>query len=616
MNNDNIIPFIPAGKIRCFITGKLRKDTPEENVRQRWVRSLVEEYKYSKSAIALEFRIKMGVERKKADIVIFKQDAPCKQENISIIVEAKREDVKPKDKKEGIDQLKSYMAASSTCRYGLWVGSERQGFEKLKDGTIEEGLADIPKQGELEPKIPVYSDLVPAQEMTAIFKRCHNYIYGNQGLQKSEAFHEMLKIIFCKVHDETESSGKLQFYVRNEERRSEAGQLRLLNDRVDPLFRAVKKRYPYIFKENEGIELNKRVLAYIVSEIQRISLLQTKADIKGAAYEELVGANLKGDRGEYFTPRNVCDMTAKIIMSMFPVGKLSNVKVLDTCCGTGGFLVSYLSILRKLFTDQEYKKTRKLQGIEERVNLRIKDVCSRNLYGTDINPFLVRTCQMNLVMHGDGSSNVFRANTLTFPAEWDDGDAIQHIQHKKFGIVLTNPPFGSKAQVDDPHLLSRYELPYTEAKNPRNSMPVEQLFVEGAWNFVKPGGYLGIVLPDSILNNPGLEFIRYWLLRRTRIIASIDMPKETFAASKGVPNPSVLIVQRLTNEEIKLAEARALNNYDIFMAIPKTAGIDKRGTPIYLKSPEGLEILNDEMKRVRDDEISFVADSFFEWIHS
>ena len=614
LKSKNIIPFVPSGKIRCFITGKLRKDTPEENVRQRWARSLVEEYKYDKADISLEFKIKMGVAKKKADIVVFKRGTTKKQENIFLIVEAKREDVLPKDRKEGVEQLKSYMAASSMCRYGLWVGLERQGFEKLKDGSIEEGLSDIPKQGDLEPQVPVYADLVPAQDLKATFKRCHNYIHGNQGLQKAEAFHEMLKLIFCKVYDETETSGNLRFYVRNEERKSEAGQHKLLTDRIKPLFKAVKERYPYIFKENEDIELNRKVLAYIVSELQRISLLETKTDIKGAAYEELVGANLRGNRGEFFTPRNVCDMTVKMILSLFSVSKLSNIKILDTCCGTGGFLVSYLNILREMLEKQEYEKTGKHKNIEERVNSRIKEICSRNLYGIDINPFLVRTCQMNLVMHGDGSSNVFRADTLTFPSEWDNIGAIKHIGHKQFDIVLTNPPFGANAKVDDPHLLSRYELAHIGTKTLKISMPAEQLFVEGAWNFVKPGGYLGIVLPDSILNNPSLEFIRHWLLRRSRIVASVDMPKETFAISEGVPNPSVLIIQKFTKEEIKLAEAGALDNYDIFMAIPKTAGINKRGASIYLKTPEGLDILDDDMLPIKDDEISLVADEFSSWV--
>ena len=210
-DEDNVIRLVPAGKIRCYITGKLRQDKPEEHVRQRWARSLVEEYRYHRDDIELEFRIKMGVERKKADIVVFREGAPHKQENIFIIVEAKREDILPRDRQEGVDQLKSYMAASSQCRFGLWVGSERQGFEKEPDGLSSKGLPTSRRAVLLNPRCRTFSDLSPAVELKTTFHRCHNYIYVNGGLQKAEAFQEMLKLIFCKVYDETESAGDLRF---------------------------------------------------------------------------------------------------------------------------------------------------------------------------------------------------------------------------------------------------------------------------------------------------------------------------------------------------------------------------------------------------------------------
>src|SRR6185312_9263300 len=104
----SVLPFVPAGKIRCFITGKLRKDTPEENVRQRWARSLVEEYRYDRADIAVEFPVKMGRATKWADLVVFRPGAKHSLDQAFIIVEAKRANVSPKDKKDGIDQLLSY----------------------------------------------------------------------------------------------------------------------------------------------------------------------------------------------------------------------------------------------------------------------------------------------------------------------------------------------------------------------------------------------------------------------------------------------------------------------------------------------------------------------------
>jgi type I restriction enzyme M protein len=609
----NVIPLIPAGKIMCYVSSVLRPDTPEENVRQRWARSLIDEYGYVREDMAVEFKIKMGTAKKKADIVIFKPGSPKKQENIWAIVEAKRADVLPRAKLEGVEQLKSYMAASMSCEYGIWVGAEKLAFQKLSDHTLVD-VVDLPRRGDTEAKIPTFSELVPALDLKATLRRCHNYIYVNQGMQKAEAFHEVLKLIFCKVYDETESSGALRFFIRNEERRSEAGQRRVQEERIDPLFAAVRDRYPYIFKQTEKVELNRRVLAYLVGELQKYSLLRTQTDVKGDAYEELVGANLRGDRGEYFSPRNICDMTLQMLFASYPRQRLSTLKVLDCCCGTGGFLVSAINELRRQLMTTEAGRGGSKEEIEGRASARIKELAALNIFALDINPLLVKTCQMNLVMHGDGSSNVFQADSLSSPSEWDNVDAASKVGYGKFDIVVTNPPFGGKAQVDDPHILSRYELSTFASREPRSVIPAEQLFVEVAMKYLKPGGRLGIVLPDSILNNPSLEFLREWLFKRSRIVASVDLPKETFADSGGVPNPSVLIVQKFSREELRLEEAGVISDYPVFMAIPKTAGRDKRGNRLYYKTQEGFEILDSELQPLVDDEIPSVVGLFAEWV--
>ena len=226
-----VVPFVPAGKIRCIVTGKLRKDTPEENVRQRWTRSLVDEYGYDISDIAVEFGVKMGTATKRADIVVFKPDGPRRQDTISAIVECKRDDVSPKDKTAGVDQLKSYMSACSSCRFGLWVGLEKLGYEKSDQGQIEETI-DIPRFGETQPQPPKFQELTPATDLKSSLRRCHNYIYANQGIQKAEAFHELQKLIFCKVLDEKEVVDTLRFFVAGEERKSIAGQRRLFEERI------------------------------------------------------------------------------------------------------------------------------------------------------------------------------------------------------------------------------------------------------------------------------------------------------------------------------------------------------------------------------------------------
>ena len=612
---DNVSYLVPPGKIRCYVTGQLKNDTPEEHVRQRWARSLVEEYGYPKSDLGIEVKIIMGRARKSADLVVFRQGAEHTQNEAYIIVEAKRSDRKALDADHGEGQLKSYMAASPVCRFGMWVGQERQAFERaLTTGDISR-IGDIPHFGAAEPERPTRDDLVSAHELKSVFRRCHNYIYANSGLQKDKAFHEMLKLIFCKTFDEEEGGDTLEFSVHPRERVSESGQRRLMEDRLDPLFKRVLDRYPFIFEKGEKIGLPPRVAAYVVSELQYLSLLDTDTDIKGDAYEEIVGENLRGDRGEYFTPRNVCDMAVRLVMSLYPENRLTSLKVLDCCCGTGGFLVSWLNNLFTVIERQEADRpSRGGLSPRERARRRVKETCSRSLLGLDINPFLVRTCQMNMVLHGDGSSNIFRADSLRSPGEWDDETARRTVLYGKADVVLTNPPFGSEVKIDDAHILDQYELRRWEANEPRSVLPVEQVFVEAAMKFVKPGGHLAIVLPDGILNNPGLRFLRSWLLRRARLVASIDLPKTTFRASGGVNNPSVLVLQKFTPEEAANASKGILDTaYNVFMAVPRTAGIDNRAGPVYLREPDGRERLDDNGERIRDDEIAVVPEAFRVW---
>ena len=342
-----------------------------------------------------------------------------KQETIFIIVEAKREDVRPTDREEGIAQLKSYMSASINARWGLWVGSEMQAFEKEQDPEravrapfLE--ATDIPLKGEQEPKRLRFSELVPATEgLRVVFKRCHNYLHVNGNLSKEKAFFELLKLIFCKVYDEQETSGELQFSITQDERRSDLGQ-RKLKTRIEKLFNAVKRHYPYIFpRRADDIELDNRSLAYTVAELQKFNFQETKSDIKGEAYEEIVSVTSRRDHGAFFTPRNVCDMAVGMVFATYPEEKRLRLKILDPACGTGGFLRSALVQLRGVLAAQMMEKWQgnKLRADQD-TKERLKRVCDDNIYGIDKLSELVWAAQMNLAMHGDGSANIFHTNSL------------------------------------------------------------------------------------------------------------------------------------------------------------------------------------------------------------
>jgi len=588
---------IPPGKIKCFITGKLRKDTAEERVRQDVARSLVEEYGYDKSDIDIEFPIEMGRAKKRADIVIFSENEEHTQENIYLIVEVKTEDVKPSDLKEGIGQLESYSAASPNSAFALWVGNERLAFKVIeeKGKRVLTLIPDVPKRGETTTPKPTRGALVPAVNLKQVFKRVHNYIYANQGFQKDKAFEELQKLIFIKVYDE-QYTPTLHFYILPGE------DILKVKKRLTKVFEKVQERYKYIFKGNEVIELNDTVLSYVVSELQRFSLVDTETDVKGEAYEEIVGPNLRGDRGEFFTARNVCSMVMEMLFSAFNEERLTSpggMKILDPAIGTGGFLIAGVQEIKQLFLKRgvKYDQLRDL----------VRDVANTNFFGIDFNPFLVKVAQMNMVMHGDGSSNIVHANSLEAASNWND-EAKRKVHLGEFDIVVTNPPFGTKAVIDNPDILARFELTTFNAGSPRAALPPEQLFIERCLDFLKPGGLLGIVLPDSILSNPGLTWIREWIVKKAYIVASIDLPVETFEPHTGTQT-SILILKKKT-----IGQEKLMVDYDIFMAMPEKVGHDRRGNTIFKTTPDGERELDANGRPVIEDHLPLVAQMFNEWV--
>ena len=522
----------------------------------------------------------------------------------------------------------------------MWVGSELQVWERTisPQGKYEiETATDIPRFGSQAPAPLRFSELVPAEDdLAAVFKRCHDYIYGNQGMQQEPAFHEFLKLIFCKIQDERDLSNTLRFFIGNDERRSTLGQVKL-RAAISGLFSDVKSRYPYIFSANAGVELNNQALAYIVGELQRYSLTQTKADVKGVAYEQLVGSNLRGNRGEFFTPRNVCKLASEMVLATFPQDRWLNINVLDPAAGTGGFLVALMNV----WTDHIQVLAREKWGENDQqviteTTTQLREIASSHLFGIDFNPVLVQAAQMNLVMHGDGSTNVFHANSLLRPGEWpnDDKNNVRaRICLGQFDAILTNPPFGSNIPIDDPHILEQFELSSIDGK--RGSIPPEQLFIERCLQLLRPGGRLAIILPDSILSNPGLAGLRGWILTKARVVASVDLPQVTFEPHTGTQT-SLLLLQKKPAEEVRVEqELGHSRDYEVFMAMPRAVGHDRRGNPLFLRTPEGHliqreysppavfrrsadgeTIVESPVRRefVRDDELPLVSQSFREWV--
>jgi type I restriction enzyme M protein len=637
--------IVQQGKVLDFIDSQTqREETPEEYVRQEIAKSLVREYDYPKKDIAVEFTLRLGSRKPRADLVIFVADAEHSQEASYIIVECKAQSVKSSDRKEGVGQLHSYLSACPNTAYGMWTnGLERFCYRKVvKSGKIVyEEIPDLPIYGQTDEDAerPRFDQLKPATSDALLFafRRCHNYIAGNQGLQKPEAFWELLKLIFCKIHDERNST-EVEFFAAANERSGLNGPLKV-KARLDKLFGEVKKDYPTIFPANEAITLKPPVLAYLVSQLQMYSLLESDVDVKGHAYEEIVGANLRGDRGEFFTPRNICNMAAAMLDPQ------ENQLILDPACGTGGFLIAAMNrVIARIRLAEVARLKGDIARAEKRIPDRIKKFAEKFIVGIDFNPNLVKASKMNMVMNNDGAGGLYQANSLASPATWEAGMRERELLGQ-VDLIFTNPPFGSKIPIDDPAILEKFDLGHAwsydkdadtwkRTENIQKSQPPEILFIERCVQFLKPGtGRVAMVLPDGILGSPGLGYVRDWILSHTRVLGSVDLHPDTFQPSVSVQT-SLLVLERKTEQEIALEQAAGRkNDYNVFMAVANHVGHDKRGNRTYVRDKRGNEIveeLEEETKeyengkpiykkqktqrKVVDDNTQQIAQAFRKWL--
>lgn len=637
-----------------FIDGVTqRRDTPEERVRQEILKSLVREYGYKKDQMAVEYSIKFGSNRKAVDVAIWQPGKEHTQENIYIIVECKGPKTKSKGKKDGVDQMDSYAAACMNCQYGMWTNGDELLAHRyvLNDSNkrVPDAVPDLPHAGSDVPEdAPRFDQLRPAASDSLLysFRRCHNYIAGNQGIQKAEAFLELLKIIFCKIQDERDSDTPT-FYATPAERRNAAGRKKC-RKRIEKLFESVKQSYETIFKADEQIALTDDVLTYIVGQLQMYALLESDVDVKGHAYETIVGSNLRGDKGQFFTPRNMCQMMVRM------VDPSEEDVILDPAMGTCGFLVTAMNyVLKKVETSVEQSgrsETAKQQALARRKD----DFLKRHIVGIDFDPILVRASKMNMVMNNDGTGQLFHANSLepfsAFSTELrkalrlDSQDVKENRACQEghgVAVIITNPPFGSKIPIDDPTILATFDLghqwTYVEddfewrMDEKLVSRPPEILFIERCIRLLEPGrGVAALVIPNGILGNPGLGYVRQWVLRHAKILGSIDMHPDAFQPNVGVQT-SVLVVRRWDREEEAYCKDGTFQDYKIFMAICDHVGHDKRGQTTYVRDDEGYPIVREQptavtgivasdkesthvsKERVVDDETMQIANAFLEW---
>jgi type I restriction enzyme M protein len=616
---------IEDGMLVDYITDEIIKDSPKERVRQRIARAIFHEYGFPPSSMERDFTIRVENRNKRVDLAIFKTDAEHTVENLHRVVICKPEakigkkgGYKLRDHeqaKKDLDELKDFMEAVESCQWGLWTNGLELFFLQKEKGRFESSfkpMGDWPPADESQGSRSVHSHVqlrrADPDLLRITFRRCHNFIHGNEGMSKDAAFWQFLYLIFAKMYDEGHSNGDRRFWVAPNERFDEAGQ-KAIRKRIIPLFEDTRNEYSgdafgNIFRGNEEITLSDRALAFMVSELAKYSFARTDTDAKGAAYQEIVGDTLRGDRGQFFTPSNAVKLMVEIL------DPKDTERIIDPACGTGGFLRAVLAYLMKIYREEVNSSADTESTIDFMDHQkRLKKFAKKNLFGADFDPSLVRASQMNVVMTCNQMANIFHMNSLEFPHGTLSG--VEHFKKKaqlgSMDIVMTNPPFGASIPVTEPQILDQYELGrrwerdggggFRQTGVRQGSVAPEILFIERCLQWLRPGGRMGIVLPDGILGNPGDEYIRWWIMRHSYVLASVDLPVECFIVEANVNIlTSLLFLKKKTAEEIAAEDVSGPADYPVFMAVAEKVGYDRRGNTLYKRSPDGellLETVND-----------------------
>jgi len=316
-------------QLLCILTGATKKITNYESNLQSVILMLNEEYGFDLSDMERDFKIEYidletnKPKKQKVDLVVFCSGGAHDQSHVIRVCIVHDEKIKESDKSKGLTAtLENAMAAVENCEFGLWTNGADLHFLQKEDDAIGYDynfvdLSDFPGEGEtiddLDRADRSYSRKPANDTLIRVFKRSHDYIYGNEG-RKKDAFWQLLNLIFCKLYDEKRrficaekgESYRRKFWVGVKEQNTPEGR-RAVADRIKGLFDELKSDeiFSEVFDGNEAIGLTDKGLSFIAGALAKYSLMDATVDVKGMAYETIVSNTLKQEAGQFFTPRNI-----------------------------------------------------------------------------------------------------------------------------------------------------------------------------------------------------------------------------------------------------------------------------------------------------------------------
>lgn len=576
---------------------KTGKSAPEEIVRQLYLMKLTKHYKYPKNLIELEKQVNFGREQKRADIVVYRTDSITPK----IIVE-----VKAPNQENDVQQLKSYLNAEG-APVGVAINGKNllilyRPYPKEFDDTLDDIPASDEEIDDVLAKRKTLKDL-HEEDLKEIIKTLEELVLANSG---ADSFDEIFKLIYAKLYDEKEArtrpNQELHF------RKSPTGKPEETKRIIDELFEEAKQEWSDVFERADKIKLSPEHLSVCVGELQDVRLFGSNLRIIDEAFEYLLPDVAKGKKGQYFTPRVVIDMCVAMLNPQ------KKEYVVDTACGSAGFLVHTMQYVWKGLGTDEARK----------------EYAGRYLFGIDFDEKSTKISRAIMLIAGDGKSHIYKTSSLD-TREWPPSlkdelkklklvreldyyeanrENQQSLQHLNFDLLLANPPFAG--EIKEKHLLAQYVL----GKNAKGKIPkkVERhlLFIERNLDFIKPGGRLAVVLPQGIFNNTSADYIRKYIMQKARILAVVGLHINSFKPHTGTKT-SVIFLQKWAENDLDKSGNPKVKDYPIFFATQKQSFKDNSGDYIFEKDAEGQLVKDEDGNPKYLSDLDEIAEAFVAW---
>ena len=356
-------------------------------------------------------------------------------------------------------------------------------------------------------------DLSDCYEVDSIFIEIRNYLAGNlAGTTKDDLLVEqMLFLIICKLKDEQDREFEEPVYFQRLYPNNST-----LKQRINILFQEIHQKYPTILEAKDEIKIDEKSLEFVVSKLEKLSIISKKETILRVLFERFMGSKLRGDKGQFFTPAPIIKLLLGLIDSN------NNTKILDPACGTGDILIN-------AFLNGYY-----------------------SIWGLEKDRFLAKIAQLYLVLLGSNNKRIFEGNALSTYHSWSD-QLKTNIGFNSFDLILVNPPFGAKIPINDKEILQQFQLGFKWQKDPdtgdwqkialREFQAPQILFIERCLEFLKSGGKMVIILPEGVLSNPSDKYIIQFILKSSTILAIISCPQTAFLPYTFVKT-NILILEK------------------------------------------------------------------------